>query len=152
MRLFSALLMAGVLLSIVGTSVDGLRWLTPLGLVTFLGAVAYAALSSLPHERQVVRESVSADVTVTAQRLPGVGWRYSVPADRNRHVMIVLEDAGSRHLVLVDPSLDEPVSTVRLSADDAGVVAALLTGARFDIDVCKDEVPRRAQEKVVVAA
>ena len=131
MRTFLALLIAGVLLSIVGASVEGLLWLTPLGMLTFLGAVAYATLSSLPRERQhdepeqrvhpphphpvqrqqagprqrATRELVSADVTVKAQRLPGVGRRYSVPADQGRQVMIVLEDgahdtscSSTRHL------------------------------------------------------
>jgi len=37
--------------------------------------------------------------------------------------MIVLEDGGSRHLVLVDPALAEPLTTVHLSDTDAGVVA-----------------------------
>jgi len=84
-----------------------------------------------PRQR-ATQELVSADVTVKAQRLPGVGWRYSVPADRGSQVMITLEDGGSRHLVLVDPALEEPLITVRLSDTDTDAgVAALLTGARF---------------------
>jgi hypothetical protein len=176
MKRFLALLIAGVLLSIVGASVEGLLWLTVGGMLTFLGAVAYAVLSSPTREREdaepehrvhsphphpvqrqhagprqrATREPVSADVRVKAQRLPGVGWRYSMPADQSRQVMIVLEDGGSRHLVLVDPSLEEPLATVRMSDTDAGVVAALLTGARFDIEVLEDEALRRAPEKAVV--
>ena len=61
----------------------------------------------------------TADITVQAQRLPGVGWRYSVPADQGRQLMIVVEDRGARHLVVVDPSLDEPLMTVRLSDTNA---------------------------------
>ena len=148
MTTFLELLIAGVLLAIVGASVEGLLWLTPPGMLTFLGAVAYATLSSLPRERQhdepeqrvhpphphpvqrqqagprqrATRALVSADVTVKAQRLPEVGWRYSVPADQAGR-MFVLEDGGSRHLVLVDPALAEPLTTVHLSDTDAGVVA-----------------------------
>ncbi len=70
---------------------------------------------------------------VRAQRLPGVGWRYTIAADRGRHVMVVVEDRGPRHLVLVDPRLDEALTTVRLPADRASVLAALLTGARFTV-------------------
>jgi K+/H+ antiporter YhaU regulatory subunit KhtT len=68
------------------------------------------------------------DVMVQAQRLPGIGWRYSVPTTLNRQLMIVVEDRGPRHLVIVDPSLDASLMTMRLSETDAGVVAALLRG------------------------
>ncbi len=71
------------------------------------------------------------DLQVRAQRLPGIGWRYSIPADRGRHVMVVVEDRGPRYLVLLDPRLDEALTTVRLPAEHASVLAALLTGARF---------------------
>ena len=73
------------------------------------------------------------DLRVRAQRLPGVGWRYTVPADGGRHVTVVVEDRGPRHLVLVDPRLDEALTTVRLPAERASVLAALLTGARFTV-------------------
>jgi hypothetical protein len=73
------------------------------------------------------------DLRVQAQRLAGVGWRYTVPADGGRHVTVVVEDRGPRHLVLVDPRLDEALTTVRLPAERASVLAALLTGARFTV-------------------
>ena len=44
--------------------------------------------------------------------------------------MIVLEDGGSRHLVLVDPALAEPLTTVRLSDTDAGATRRLAAGRR----------------------
>ena len=91
-----------------------------------------------------------ADVAVQAQRLPGVGWRYSLPADQGRQLMIVVEDRGLRHLVVLDASLDEPLTTVRLSDTLANVAAALLTGARFHIEVPEDEAPSRAPEEAVV--
>jgi hypothetical protein len=75
------------------------------------------------------------DVVVQAQRLAGIGWRYSVPTDPEVRLMIVVEDRSPRHLMIVDPSLDASLTTVRLSEADAGVVAALLTGARFRLEV-----------------
>jgi hypothetical protein len=47
--------------------------------------------------------------------------------------MVVVEDRGPRHLVLLDPRLDEALTTARLPADRAFVLAALLTGARFTL-------------------
>jgi K+/H+ antiporter YhaU regulatory subunit KhtT len=79
------------------------------------------------------------DPEVQAQRLPGIGWRYTVPADLGRDVVVVAEDRGARHLVLVDPRLDEALTTVRLPAQHASVLAALLTGARFTVTT-SDEV------------
>jgi len=52
MRTFLALLITGILLSIVGASAEGLLWLSVLGILTFLGASAYAVLSSRPRERR----------------------------------------------------------------------------------------------------
>jgi hypothetical protein len=51
-RTFLALLITGILLSIVGASAEGLLWLSVLGILTFLGASAYAVLSSRPRERR----------------------------------------------------------------------------------------------------
>jgi K+/H+ antiporter YhaU regulatory subunit KhtT len=73
------------------------------------------------------------DPPVQAQRLPGIGWRFTIPADRGRHVMVVVEDRGPRYLMLLDPRLDEALTTVRLPAERAFVLAALLTGARFTL-------------------
>jgi len=53
MRTFLTLLVVGILLSIVGSSVEGLLWLTVPGILAFLGAVAYAVLSPPPPERDV---------------------------------------------------------------------------------------------------
>jgi K+/H+ antiporter YhaU regulatory subunit KhtT len=87
------------------------------------------------------------DVMIESMRLPGIGWRYSVPLDPTRQLLIVVEDRGPRHLVIVDPSLDDPLTTLRLSETDAGVVAALLAGVRFHLEV-PEEQPRR-QEAIV---
>lgn len=45
MRVFLVLLLIGLALSIVGTIVEGLLWLTVVGIVAFLAAAAYAALA-----------------------------------------------------------------------------------------------------------
>ena len=81
-----------------------------------------------------------AGVRVQAQRLPGIGWRYSLPADQGRELAIVVENRGPRHLALVDPSTDESLTTMRLSEAEASAVAALLTGARLDIQYQDNEV------------
>ena len=73
------------------------------------------------------------DLQVRAQRLAGIGWRYTIPADRGRDVMVIVEDRGPRYLVLLDPHLDEALTTVRLPAERASVLAALLTGAQFTV-------------------
>jgi K+/H+ antiporter YhaU regulatory subunit KhtT len=72
-----------------------------------------------------------ADVQVQAKRLPGIGWRYTVAAGQGRCLVVIAEDGGPRHLVIVDPRLDEALTTVRLPGEHAAVLAALLTGARF---------------------
>jgi K+/H+ antiporter YhaU regulatory subunit KhtT len=89
------------------------------------------------------------DVMVQAQRLAGIGWRYSVPTAGNRQLMIVVEDRGPRHLVIVDPLLDASLITMRLSETDAGVVAALLAGVRFHLEIPEDERGRAPEEAVV---
>jgi hypothetical protein len=87
-----------------------------------------------PDERRR-RDMADGHVSVEAERLPGIGWRYSVPLDPDRLVTIVVEDGGARHLAIVDPATDDALSTMRLSESDASVVAALLTGARFHLDL-----------------
>ncbi|WP_214401104.1 hypothetical protein [Pseudonocardia lacus] len=91
-------------------------------------------------------------IRVGAQRLPGIGWRYSVPIDADRHVTIAVEDGGPRHLAIVDPSADDALSVVRLSEEDASVVAALLTGARFHLEVPAGEAPRGTSRPVPAQA
>ncbi|GAA5112851.1 hypothetical protein [Pseudonocardia adelaidensis] len=90
------------------------------------------------------------DVMIQAQRLPGVGWRYSLPTAPDRQLMVVVEDRGPRHLVVLDPSLDASLTTVRLSETDAGVVAALLAGVRFHLEVPDEEPGQRAPDEAAV--
>jgi hypothetical membrane protein len=52
MRTFLTLLLTGILLSIVGAFVEEIPWLTAVGMLTFLSAAIYAALSSRPQERR----------------------------------------------------------------------------------------------------
>ena len=61
MRTFLTLLVVGILLAIVGASVEGLLWLTVPGMLAFLGAVAYAVLSSRPSDRNVDASSSNDD-------------------------------------------------------------------------------------------
>jgi hypothetical protein len=61
MRTFLTLLVVGILLSIVGASVEGLLWLTVPGMLTFLGAVAYAVLSPRRSDRNVDASSSNGD-------------------------------------------------------------------------------------------
>lgn len=93
-----------------------------------------------------------ADIQVQAQRLPGIGWRYNLPADQGRRIVVVAEDRGPRHLVLVDPRLEEPLTTVRLPRESAAVLAALLTGARFTLITPEEpvDVSARDPSEVVV--
>lgn len=51
MLLFVTLLLLGLTLSVVGVAVEGLLWLTVVGMVTFLAAAAYAALARQAGER-----------------------------------------------------------------------------------------------------
>jgi hypothetical protein len=51
MRVFLALILVGLLLSIVGAIVEGLLWLTAVGIVTFVAAAAYAALARRTGDR-----------------------------------------------------------------------------------------------------
>src|SRR4051794_20958499 len=52
MRTFLALLLTGILLPIVGAFVEGLPWLTAVGMLTFFSAAVYAVLSSRTQERR----------------------------------------------------------------------------------------------------
>ena len=51
MRVFLALLLVGLTLSVVGAIVEGLLWLTAAGIVTFVAAAAYAALARRTGDR-----------------------------------------------------------------------------------------------------
>ena len=66
MRTFLTLLVVGILLSIVGVSVEGLLWLTVPGMLAFLGAVAYAVLSSRPPDRSVDASSSNDDAHLSS--------------------------------------------------------------------------------------
>jgi K+/H+ antiporter YhaU regulatory subunit KhtT len=79
------------------------------------------------------------DLPVQTQRLLGIGGRYTIPADHGLHLMVVAEDRGSRHLAFADPRRDQALATVRLPAEHASVLAALLTGARSTL-VTSDQV------------
>jgi hypothetical protein len=52
-------------------------------------------------------------VKVQAERLPGVGWQYSVPIDPGRQLMIIVEDRATA------PDAHRPVA--RRAADNRAV-------------------------------
>ena len=79
------------------------------------------------------------DVRIREQRLPGIGHRYDLPLDRDRHLMIVVERTGNCHVGVITGDAEKPDSVVSLSRDLAVAVAALLTGARFSIDSTADD-------------
>jgi len=71
MRTFLTLLVVGILLSIVGASVEGLLWLTVPGMLAFLAAVAYAVLSPRPSDRNVDASSSNDDASRGSPRVRG---------------------------------------------------------------------------------
>jgi K+/H+ antiporter YhaU regulatory subunit KhtT len=87
------------------------------------------------------------DVLVRGQRLPGLGWRYDLVMDDGRQLLIVVEDRGPRHLMIVDARADEPLTSLRLSPEQATTFAALLTGARFT--VAPAPAPAEGREEVL---
>lgn len=88
----------------------------------------------------------TANVPVQAQRLPGVGWRYAVPADRGKQLLILVEDTGDRHLAFADTLFDDPLATVRLNAASSSVVAALIAGARFHVEPPEDQAAEAREQ------
>jgi hypothetical protein len=95
-----------------------------------------------------------ADLQVQAMRLPGDRLAIHLPADRERQVVVVADDAAPTHLVLVDSRLEEPLATVRLPTEHTAVLAGLLTRARFTIreDVDHPPEPTSTPEGVAVEA
>ena len=51
MGVFLTLLVVGLVLSIVGTIVEGLLWLTVIGILLFIGAAAHAAFAQRSRRR-----------------------------------------------------------------------------------------------------
>ena len=88
------------------------------------------------------------DLRIREQRLPGIGNRYDLPLDRDRHLMIVVGRDGSCQVGVVTGDADEPDGVVSLTRDQAVAVAALLAGARFTIDTTEDE--RVAADEITV--
>lgn len=83
----------------------------------------------------VVRSKAGAmtEVVVEGQRLPGIGWRYDIPVQDGRRLLLVVEDRGPRHIMLVDPRIEDQLTSARISEAQATAFAALLTGARFNV-------------------
>lgn len=79
------------------------------------------------------------DLRIREQRLPGIGHRYELTANRGQRLVLVVQHDGGRTLSIGTPGADEPVAVLSLTGDQAVAVAALLTGARFTIDTSEDD-------------
>jgi TrkA domain protein len=73
------------------------------------------------------------DVVVRSQRLPGVGWRYDLDLIGGSRLVVVVEDGGRRHLMVMRPGDTDPLVGVALTAQQSLAVAALVSGARFGV-------------------
>jgi TrkA domain protein len=74
-----------------------------------------------------------ADVVVRSQRLPGVGWRYDLDLIGGSRLVVVVEDGGRRHLMVMRSGDTDPLVSVALTGEQALAVAALVSGARFGV-------------------
>jgi TrkA domain protein len=74
-----------------------------------------------------------ADVLVRSQRLPGVGWRYDLDLIGGSRLVVVVEDGGRRHLMVMRPGDTDPLVSVALTGEQSLAVAALVSGARFGV-------------------
>ena len=74
------------------------------------------------------------EVRVRELMLPGVGYRYELPVDRDRSLVLVVQHGGGREIGIALPGHDGLAAAVKLSQDQAAAVAALLTGARFALE------------------
>lgn len=73
------------------------------------------------------------EVEVQGTRLPGVGWRYDLDLPRATRLVVVVEDAGRRHIMITHSGQDDALVGVALRADQALALATLLAGARFTV-------------------
>jgi K+/H+ antiporter YhaU regulatory subunit KhtT len=71
------------------------------------------------------------EVTVSRQRLAGIGWRYDLALSHEARLVLIVEDGGRRHLMLTHDREDEPLVGVPLEHDQALALAALLTGVQL---------------------
>ena len=68
-----------------------------------------------------------------SQRLPGVGWRYDLDLIGGSRLVVVVEDGGRRHLMVMRSGDTDPLVSVALTGEQALAVAALVSGARFGV-------------------
>lgn len=74
-------------------------------------------------------------INVIEQPLPGLGQRFEFQLDDDHDLTVVALRDGERHLSIIDRTNGEPaITTIRLNADQAVTLGALLLGARFTID------------------
>jgi TrkA domain protein len=78
------------------------------------------------------------DIQIREQRLPGIGHRYELLVDREKAIVVVVQDRGRRELGIVSGGSGDPDVVVSLTQAQAVALAALLTGARFSIETVGD--------------
>jgi K+/H+ antiporter YhaU regulatory subunit KhtT len=70
---------------------------------------------------------------VRHQTLPHVGELFELVTASGLVVTIVTQRSGHRDLVVRRPDDEEPLSTTEMTRTESATVAALLTGAYFDL-------------------
>jgi len=73
------------------------------------------------------------EMQIQEQRLPGIGHRYELKLQRDRRLIVVVQDRGRRELGVISGAAEGPDVVVSLTQDQAVALAALLTGARFSL-------------------
>lgn len=67
---------------------------------------------------------------VKVQQLPGIGTRYDLAAGRvPQHVSVVVHKDGHREIYAFETSAQEPTSVIQLTADQARLLGAVLSGS-----------------------
>jgi K+/H+ antiporter YhaU regulatory subunit KhtT len=78
------------------------------------------------------------EIQIREQRLPGIGHRYELRLERDRRLIVVVQDRGRRDFGVVSRGADVPDVIVSLTPEQAVAVAAILAGARFSIRSAED--------------
>lgn len=63
--------------------------------------------------------------------LPGIGKKYQVETAQGENLVIIIHDDGKRELYHFDEEMDEPLSSVTLTDQEARQVGAIIEGAFY---------------------